>query len=331
MKLAVLYAVTALVPSAFSHCLITGAYGNANHKIRSYGIGLLEDTNRGVDSRVDGQRDCTVFSDPAMTPNGSGARQRKCTLCPAGFDTECGACRGVKNCQKCPLYDTNCSKCRKRHLPGCGRTYYASSSKYYVVDHPELKGTDPARPFYNSAYIHTANWIEWLREKGKIPIVTAGGWLWVTMFQQTTDGAGPYYCMLDQAGKGEEWVNMTVPVVSPGIQGASPCNNQNWEWPLKLPQDLKCTGEYGALKNVCLAKCFNDAPNGPFGGCIAFQQVESGPDMDKEPRSFETNPKCRGFQYRLPISDGQIRFLAGDDSIGAVAKAYIRDMLKPGK
>ncbi|KAK6512415.1 hypothetical protein TWF481_001301 [Arthrobotrys musiformis] len=152
--------------------------------------------------------------------------------------------------------------------------------------------------------------------------------MWITMFQQTTDGAGPYYCMLDQTGTAEKWTNLTVPVVSPGIQGASPCNNQNWEWPLEMPKNLKCTGEYGQLKKICMLKCFNDAPNGPFGGCVAFQQVESGPDMAKKPKSFETKPKCKGFQYRLPISDAQIRFLAGDDAIGPVAKQHIRDMLK---
>ncbi|KAK6333158.1 hypothetical protein TWF718_010981 [Orbilia javanica] len=325
MKSTIICAVAIFVPSVFSHALINLAYGNANHKIRSYGIGLLEDTNRRSDDRIAGQRDCTVFSDPAMTPNGTGNKQAKCLLC---LSEECKACsKEGRTCPECPLYDTNCPKCRKRHLPGCGRTYYTSSSKYYVVDHPELVGTDPRFPLYNSGYIHTANWVEWLKDVGKIPVVTAGGWLWVNMFQQTTDGAGPYYCNLDQTGTGEKWSNLTVPIVAPGIQGANPCNNQNWEWSLQMPKKLKCTGTYGTLKNICMAKCYNDAPNGPFGGCIAFQQVETGPDVGIPPKTFETRPKCNGFQYRLPISDAKIRFLTGDESIGPRARQAIRDML----
>ncbi|EPS38760.1 hypothetical protein H072_7461 [Dactylellina haptotyla CBS 200.50] len=327
MKCTLAYGLVAFLPTVLSHCLITDSYGNANPNIKGYGLGLLENTNRGSDSRVDGQRDCTIFSNPAMTPNGSGAKDPQCKKCPAGFDIQCAKCKGVKGCRLCPLYDTNCPQCRQRDLNGCGRTYYTSGSKYYVIDRPELKGTDPNNPLYNSGYIHTANWIEWMIGEGKVPQVTAGGWLWINMFQQTTDGAGPYTCRLDRTGTGFQWEKLTVPVETVGVQGANPCQNINWVWPLQMPDDLECTGTNGNTKNICIVRCQDDAPNGPFGGCVAFQKVEASARTVMRPPSFAKVQKCKGFQYKRPITDAQIRFLAGDDSIGARAKAAIRAML----
>ncbi|KAK6533766.1 hypothetical protein TWF694_002697 [Orbilia ellipsospora] len=322
-----LIAQVAFWPSVLSHCLVTNAYGNADTTIKGYGIGLLENTNRGLDDGNNGQRDCTVFSKPTMALNGANSLRPLCTKCPAGYDTECVSCKGVANCQKCPLYDINCPKCRQRNLDGCGRTYYMGSAAYYDVDSPYLRGENAAYPTWDTGSLNLGGWIDWMDQYNKIPTATAGGWLWVTMFQQTTDGAGPYYCRLDQTGKATQWQNLTVPVNVPGIQGASPCNNQNWEWPLMLPKDMKCTGEYGKLKNICVARCQNDAPNGPFGGCIVFRQVDGNRVSNQKPPQFDPAPKCKGFQYKLPITDTQIRNLAGDDSIGPAAKKYIRDML----
>ncbi|KAF3912606.1 hypothetical protein AA313_de0204992 [Arthrobotrys entomopaga] len=327
MKLSIAFSVAVLISSASPHCLITKSFGNGDPKIMGYGLGLLENTDRSKDGRVTGQRDCTVFSNPTMTPNGSGKKDPQCKKCPAGYDTACAGCKGVKNCKKCPLYDTNCPLCRKRNLDGCGATYYTSGSKYYIIDRPDLKGTDPNYPLYNSGKINTQTWIEWMIEKNKVPQVTAGGWLWINMFQQTTDGAGPYTCRLDQTGQANKWENLTVPVETVGVQGANPCQNLNWEWPLQMPDDLQCTGKYGDMDKVCIVRCQDDAPNGPFGGCVAFQQVEKGLQTQMTPPAFQKVQKCKGFQYKKPITAKQIRFLAGDDSISAENMQAIRDML----
>ncbi|KAJ6264592.1 hypothetical protein Dda_0741 [Drechslerella dactyloides] len=328
MRLSIALTVAALTPLAFSHCLITKSYGNANPKIMGYGIGLLEGTDRSRDSRTTGQRDCTIFSNPAMAPNGFGSKvDPKCTKCPAGFDTECAGCKGVTNCKKCPLYDYNCPACRKRNLDGCSRTYYTAASKYYIIDRPDLKGSDPANPLFNSGRINTETWIEWMIEHKKVPQVTKNGWLWINMFQQTTDGAGPYTCRLDQTGMATNWENLTVPVETVGVQGANPCNNIDWEWPLQMPEDLKCTGKYGDMDRVCIVRCQDDAPNGPFGGCVAFQQVDESDTTQMEPPSFQKVQKCKGFQYKTPMTDAQIRFLSGDAAIGEKNKAAIRAML----
>ncbi|KAF3905320.1 hypothetical protein AA313_de0200358 [Arthrobotrys entomopaga] len=316
MKTAIFCTFGVLTPTVLSHCLITKAWGNANSALYGYGIGLLEGTDRTKDDQANGQRDCAIFGTPPNT------YPEYCEKCPAGFDTECADCKGVPQCKKCPLYDYNCPACRQRNTDGCGRTLARGSSNYYSTASDGFSGE-----------LLTGPWINWMIANNRMPQVTAGGWLWINMYQQTTDGAGPYTCKLDQTGQGTNWQNLTVPVTTVGVQGANPCNDLSWVWPLQLPTDLKCTGKYkdentGAPSNrVCIIRCQNDAPNGPFGGCVPFEQVEKSRTTLMQPPSFEKVQKCTGFQYKKPLSDGSIRFLAGDYSIKPAAMAAIRAML----
>ncbi|KAK6330546.1 hypothetical protein TWF718_002746 [Orbilia javanica] len=63
-----------------------------------------------------------------------------------------------------------------------------------------------------------------------------------------------------------------------------------------LPTDMKCTGDYGPdIKNICIIRCQNQALNGPFGGCIAIQQVglpepsSSAPEPSATPSSSSSS------------------------------------------
>ncbi|KAK6541861.1 hypothetical protein TWF694_007638 [Orbilia ellipsospora] len=331
MHLKLTTALVALqLPLALSHVLVTNAFGNADPKAKTYGIGLLEGTDRRNFARSANQRDVTVFSDPTMAPNGSGNEQRTggdkwyCKKCPI-YDQECAKCKGVPDCKLCFIsYDPNCAQCRKRNLPGCGRTYYMSPSRYYVMDSPQLRGTDGDARYslYNTGYLNTTAWMEWMMDRSLLAKVTAGGWLNVTMAQQNTDGGGPYSCEIDETGTGDHF--KPIPAVGGsdclGLYGANLCNNQDWYVGAIMPSDLKCTGtttgetDKTVLKNICMVKCTNDAPNGPFGGCIPVQQVDGSaakfPPLGRQ--NFCENGK---WTASGAYTDKIVRFLAGNDNL----------------
>ncbi|KAK6360316.1 hypothetical protein TWF730_006463 [Orbilia blumenaviensis] len=328
------YTLLALnLPFTLSHVLITNAYGNADPSQKTYGIGFLENTNRVNGARINNQRDVTVFSDPTMAPNGSGGATKAgdkwyCKKCPI-YDTECAKCKGDKSCKKCFVaYDPNCKACRKRNLPGCGRTYYVSSSRYYIVDTPALKGTDARFPMYNTGRLNTTSWIEWMVDRNLIAKVTAGGWVNVTMSQQNTDGGGPYSCEIDQSGTGQNFVPMeTTGKDCLGLYGANLCKNQDWYVGAILPKDLDCKGttigekKKDTLERMCLIRCKDDAPNGPFGGCIPVQQVD-GPEEAFPPLGKQNFCK-NGLWPGSPYSDKTLRFLAGNDNLKQADMDYL--------
>ncbi|KAF3189245.1 hypothetical protein TWF225_003000 [Orbilia oligospora] len=321
------------IPVALSHVLVTNAFGNADPSAKTYGIGLLENTNRQNGARVNNQRDVTVFSDPTMAPNGSGKAKKAgdkwyCKKCPI-YDQECKHCKGVTDCKKCFIgYDPNCSACRKRNIAGCGRTYYVGSAKYYITDSPELRGTDPGFPSYNTARLNTTSWLEWMVDRNLVAKVTAGGWVNVTMSQQNTDGGGPYMCQLDETGTGENFKPLDIVGKDcAGRYGANLCKNQDWYVGAILPKDLNCKGttigekKTDVLEKICMLKCYNDAPNGPFGGCIPIQQVEGKgamfPPLGKQ--DFCENGPWPG----SPHSDKFLRFLAGNDNLKQADMDYL--------
>ncbi|RVD82070.1 uncharacterized protein DFL_009913 [Arthrobotrys flagrans] len=329
MHFQITYALVAFqVPLAFSHVLVTNAFGNGDPKAKTYGIGLLENTNRQSFARYNNQRDVTVFSNPTMAPNGSGKAGAKagdkwyCKKCPI-YDQECKQCKGIPNCKKCFIkYDANCPQCRDRNQKGCGRTYYVGGPRYYIVDTPELSGTDPLRPKYNTARLNTTSWIEWMVDRNLLAKVTAGGWLNVTMAQQNTDGGGPYMCELDESGTGESFTPLetTGGQDCVGLYGANLCKPQQWYIGAILPKNLNCRGttigekKKEVLERICMIRCKNDAPGGPFGGCIPVQQVEGRPakfpPLDRQ--NFCRNGR---WTYSGPYTDSTLRFLAGNYNI----------------
>ena len=54
---------------------------------------------------------------------------------------------------------------------------------------------------------------------GTLPQVSQGGELRMTLHQVNSDGAGPYVCMIDATGTGQNWVAMQVTQQVPGDEG----------------------------------------------------------------------------------------------------------------
>ncbi len=113
-----------------------------------------------------------------------------------------------------------------------------------------------------------------LVQRGQIAQVSAGGWLFMILHQITGDGNGPYTCGIDTTGAGTSYSQLTI---TRQVPGQSPYLNSVWatSFPLQaaMPADLKCTGSFGGMNNICLIRCQNSAVNGPFGGCVPVQVV----------------------------------------------------------
>ncbi|EPS39715.1 hypothetical protein H072_6493 [Dactylellina haptotyla CBS 200.50] len=120
---------------------------------------------------------------------------------------------------------------------------------------------------------------------GKIIQATEGGYIHMMIFQINADGAGPFRCRIDSTGTGDkfgDWIGYDKWIMkgAEGKYGTNAWGNyKTHDWRIRLPKPLKCTGQYGKVKNVCMLRCENQAPNGPFGGCIPFQVIYPKPPV----------------------------------------------------
>ncbi|KAF8460753.1 hypothetical protein BDZ91DRAFT_738612 [Kalaharituber pfeilii] len=109
-----------------------------------------------------------------------------------------------------------------------------------------------------------------IRQSGVNNIVKAraNGFVQIIVHQVNADGAGPFHCRLDQTGTGTKFKRLDMNMISRQVPGP------NHILQVKLPANLRCTGtDISKAANLCLLRCQNPAPNGPFGGCVVFQQV----------------------------------------------------------
>ncbi|KAI1466947.1 uncharacterized protein F4812DRAFT_433307 [Daldinia caldariorum] len=106
----------------------------------------------------------------------------------------------------------------------------------------------------------------------QLPQITAGGQLKMTLHQVNGDGAGPYQCMINDDGTGEDWEDVEVTQSPPGENSRDRAGSKT-DFPLvaAIPDDQKCTGTVADQENVCLVRCQNGARAGPFGGVVPVQ------------------------------------------------------------
>ncbi|KAI0134999.1 hypothetical protein F4814DRAFT_443826 [Daldinia grandis] len=110
----------------------------------------------------------------------------------------------------------------------------------------------------------------------QLPQVTAGGQLKMTLHQVNADGAGPFQCMINDDGTGEDWEDIEVTQSPPGDDSRDRDGNET-DFPLvaAIPQDQECTGTVAGQDNACLVRCQNGARAGPFGGVVPVQMSNS--------------------------------------------------------
>ncbi|KAI5861645.1 hypothetical protein GGS23DRAFT_575982 [Durotheca rogersii] len=116
-----------------------------------------------------------------------------------------------------------------------------------------------------------------LAETGdQLPQVTPGGQLTMTLHQVNADGAGPYSCMINDDGTGQNWDDIQVTQSPPG-EDSRDRNGNETDFPLiaAIPANQECTGTVAGQSDVCLVRCQNGARAGPFGGVVPVQLASS--------------------------------------------------------
>ncbi|ATY67517.1 hypothetical protein A9K55_000359 [Cordyceps militaris] len=130
--------------------------------------------------------------------------------------------------------------------------------------------------------------------------VEPGGEVTVTLHQVNADGAGPFFCDIDQTSNtGVGIQNLTVVDNVPGTNGLSQAKTQAFDITVKMPDDLKCTG--ASTGNVCTVRCRNNAIAGPFGGCFAVQQINTQPTSNS-PNNINTAQKLTDILDQVQIN-----------------------------
>ncbi|KAK6498350.1 hypothetical protein TWF481_010941 [Arthrobotrys musiformis] len=232
--------------SVYGHGLIVDAYGNSNERARGRGLGFIDQYagNRKGTGQHPFQVDVPVFKDPIVP----------CCHRPRTYlNTGCGL--------------TLHQVWRKNIQPN-----KALLAQWWYA--PAVQNLFMTKRGYQ---IDTAGEMNLLMSKKLIPQASAGGWLKMRIHQVNADGAGPYKCRLDSTGMATAfgpWLNPTQNI--PGDKysvNLGTVHKPNLWIHLPIPVGTRCTGTYGSYTRVCMVRCENQAVNGPFGGCVPFQQV----------------------------------------------------------
>ncbi|KAK4247144.1 hypothetical protein C7999DRAFT_14796 [Corynascus novoguineensis] len=162
--------------------------------------------------------------------------------------------------------------------------------------------------------------------------VKAGSQLQVTIHQVNADGAGPYFCDLDESSNtGVFTHNLTVTNNIPGANGLSQAKTQDFNITVALPDNMACFG--GSAGNVCTVRCRNNAQAGPFGGCFAVQQTDVTPlsaanlpgDITTEDTLDRVEADVANNQAALQVAVEANRAAGGDEAARnrAIAEAIL--------
>ncbi|KAK6503530.1 hypothetical protein TWF481_008544 [Arthrobotrys musiformis] len=251
-----------------AHGGFVDAYGDANPKIRGYGLGFEPSTPRkSSHSEPYYKQDATSFANKMVFRPGDGTvNQYGCgstylTVSRAFAAHQPKIWSGTTPLQKLGLF-------RDKVIPAAG--YIDTKDRINHLASLEQKRSTRDDSATGAKGLSTG-----------IPKVTAGGTLTIVNFQMDIDGAGPFKCKIDYKGAGNSWnAPLQVTKNCPGNAGSvnvpgilKPC----W-FTIAMPDGLDCKGTYGAkgeVEDICLVRCENSSHLGPFGGCVPIQQVRS--------------------------------------------------------
>ncbi|KFG83840.1 Gas1-like protein [Metarhizium anisopliae] len=122
--------------------------------------------------------------------------------------------------------------------------------------------------------IDVANETEIAIQNNQIANCKPGDTLSMTVFVVNTDGSGPYFADIDE--KSNVGIFRELGKVD-GIDGKNGIQRNAFtafDVQIPLPTDMKCEG--GKDLNACTLRIRNLADAGPFGGCVALQDVTKG-------------------------------------------------------
>ncbi|KAK6496646.1 hypothetical protein TWF481_001637 [Arthrobotrys musiformis] len=264
-------ALTTLIPSISAHAFIYWAAGDADPSVHGWALGYRTTTPANGQGQLPFQRDVAVFSNPAV-PCKKGKWRKTCEH-REYLRTGCGI----------SLFSIN--RYHESYSPNKDKPYKKSGGKknewYYMTKYVS-----------NKPFIPIVSEVQKMVNSNSLPQVSTGGYLVMKIHQINADGAGPYECFIDYSGSAGQWTRKLAVQWQVKFTGKKSTNNygslKNQQLRVKLPDDMNCSGSYGGKNNICMVRCQNSAPNGPFGGCVPIQQAQAPEEAQDEIPNQET-------------------------------------------
>ncbi|KAH9442109.1 hypothetical protein MJO28_014948 [Puccinia striiformis f. sp. tritici] len=126
-------------------------------------------------------------------------------------------------------------------------------------------------------------------EDGGLPDVGQNGKIKLVAHVINPKGSGPFICGIDTNANGNTFATIPVTVNVPA-NAAAAGKPVDYSLEAQLPQGTKCQG--GADGQTCIVRCTNGNAGGPFGGCMAFTQMQG---LFNDPAPAGSGPTT-GFQ-----------------------------------
>ncbi|KAK6344583.1 hypothetical protein TWF718_006542 [Orbilia javanica] len=316
LSTAVVLAVLSYVSPISAHCVFIGAIGDRPGAANGQALGISSTTHvkwgkknvgfRSNDRQWPFQKDTTVFSSPAVPWRKPNCWDKKC----------CKKYHKKKNPFPCFPKGFYTPVPRRALSSGCGVTLEGiANDAARRNDQTKWKSTPGGqwnvrffqRPVTSSALTNVQSEINRCIGMGKLTTASAGGYLKIHVHQLNADGGGPFRCRLDTsatAGADSKWQWVTVQKNIPGNKfGVNKYKLKKWWMVVKLPTNLDCQGAANGRKNICLMRCENNARNGPFGGCIPFEQWKpqvDEPEPEQPPPEPEVEEETPAKEEEIP-------------------------------
>ncbi|KAF3915764.1 hypothetical protein ABW20_dc0105828 [Dactylellina cionopaga] len=312
--------IISLIPSISGHCLFTSAAGDRSETVNdgkwTRALGWRPEPDRKSGYQFSGQWDIPIFATTAVP-----WAEPICT------NTQC--CQ-KKNCWSSGYYTNpgrsyNPSGCgiTLHHLVQYWEVGGGKAAHYYdIQQQPDYSKETQAQnwdrnvrfyqqPVPSGAWVDPF-WETWqFAQKGWITQASAGGYVRMNMHMVNDDGAGPFRCKIDMTAKADrggneaDWdgwleVNQTAvlqedpSVVATRGRGVVAIHQPaDYIMYANLPKNLDCKGSTldGKITDLCMIRCENPASNGPFGGCIFFQQYRPPKKESYKPKPQLQKPK----------------------------------------
>ncbi|OAV97919.1 hypothetical protein PTTG_03145 [Puccinia triticina 1-1 BBBD Race 1] len=126
-------------------------------------------------------------------------------------------------------------------------------------------------------------------EDGGLPDVGQNGHIKLIAHVINPKGSGPFICGIDTSANGINFATIPVTVNVPANITAT-AKPTDYSLEAQLPQGTRCQG--GADGQTCIVRCTNGNAGGPFGGCMAFTQMQG---LYNDPAPAGSGPTA-GFQ-----------------------------------
>ncbi|EGX45189.1 hypothetical protein AOL_s00173g290 [Orbilia oligospora ATCC 24927] len=291
---AVALAVLSLVSPISGHVAIIGARGDQERAVNGQAFGITSQTHvlydgklvgfRSGDARWPFQKDTTVFASPAVPWKLPGCWLDK---------------KGKKVCHK----EKYLVPVRRKYFDGgCGVTLHTVGQ--YAKYRDALWNTEKAvhrtakffqQPVKPGAMVNVSLELTHSIKIDKLTTAAAGGFIKMTMHEvnkTVVEGSGGgFRCFVDSTGLGRTFptrLKLTPGALPAGVKPNKEGTKQ-WHMMVYLPTSLDCKGSHNGRKSICIIRCQDRSEDGPFGGCVPFQQLRPGDKDYSPPKPQPTN------------------------------------------